>query len=163
MSDAQQAPPEPKEFVTRLAEFRNGLPDDEQAMMDALVAHAVHAVPEPSGPPEQAPSVPEAEQRAFFQKLEAYRDSLPAGQRPLVDAMVVEVGAAEPPDVEAHLSYELWSKVGNPLSWQWYGEKCAEAKAAPEFSWGGDVRLEHTFGSWLPFTTNKLYRCMRYI
>jgi hypothetical protein len=158
MSDVK---PDAEAFLGRLAEFRNGLPAGEAAMMDAVVWHATEPEPAASGAPAD---IPDEEQRAFFAKLERYRDSRPEAEQQLVDAMVVKAGAAEPPEVEAHQIWVLWEKVGHPDSWLWYRQQCEGQLPVPSYynlrTGGVKGVLESDSGSPMLFTSNRMYKCV---
>jgi hypothetical protein len=143
-----QAPPEEKmeAAITKLAEFRNTLPEREQAMMDSLVARAAGQPEEGDGVVADAPSA--AEVTGFAQKLEEYRDTLPEDDRILVDGMVIASGAVEE-DVAGHAWYQAWSAPGHSAWYTTYMAAC--------FARSGTQRLTFS-GTWytLGFGT---YRC----
>jgi hypothetical protein len=68
--------------------------------------------------------------------------------------MVVEVGAAEPPEVEGHAIH--WMKVGARSSWESYKSECEAI--GPGFRMGKDV-FAGTWGNWIPFTQQAVYTC----
>lgn len=117
-----------RELIRKLADFRNGMPEEQQLMMDALVTRATS-----EQPPQEAPGdahAPTQEQvDAFFTKLQEWRDTLPAADRPLVDDLVIEAGAVEP-DVEAHRIH--WVRFGFPGLQAQYDAVC-KAGAGPRF------------------------------
>jgi hypothetical protein len=168
MAEQVEAPTqdEARDFMRRLAEFRNGLPEDEQALMDALVARATtedESARDESTEGEAA--VSKAELDEFFTKLQRYRDELPEDDQRLMDDVVVAAGAVDvEPDVEAHqviggitphplqlITARIhWVRTGPISQASSYVEACDAGTGSQRFSITGDK---------IPFTASAVYTC----
>ena len=138
MTDVQAPSPEKSEAVyTKLAEFRNGLPENEQAMLDSLVAAAAGTAPS------------DKEQKDFAKKLESYRDSLPEDERPLIDAVMISSGAVEE-DVAGHVWVKAWEQAGWAVTYPAYAAAC--------FARSGTQRITYS-GTWWSGGQIGVYRC----
>jgi hypothetical protein len=162
---AQPTETETKDFMERLAEFRNGLPEDEQALMDALVARATAGDQEQQaeqGAADGEQDVSKQELDDFFAKLQDYRDKLPEGDQRLMDDVVVAAGAVDvEPDVEAHGDLKSlgmpqgmhrihWIRTG-PIS-----QRSTYVAACDQGTGSNPFRLDAIA---IPFTAQAVYTC----
>jgi hypothetical protein len=156
MSPTQPAESAAEHVLRKLAELRPSLPENEQRMLDSMVAQASGEQPSPGDASPDAAGVTEEEQGAFLAKLQDYRDTLPERERGLLDSMVVAVGAAEAPDVEGHAIH--WVRVGETSSWEIYKNACEGVGGG--YHLGGKYVLgEVKYGDPIPFSNKSVYTC----
>lgn len=142
----------PREVVRKLAEFRNGLDEREQLLIDALVLAGLGAAPEAPDQSDCAALPDEDEAGALVAKVNAFKESLSPQERQLVDVLLMK-GSHEGAEVNAH-NYLVDFGYGD-VSWEpamYYqcvnqGAVAADFALAPLWYWPTRVHFYCEFGS----------------
>ena len=133
-----------QDFLSKLDEFREGLPEDQKALLEAMIVKATGVEDEAEGgdQPAQESAKPDDEAaRELERKLNAFHDELPGEQHRLVDALVI---ASTGDDVEAHhgIGFPGGSRLRD-LRYIYTGQLVQYGRACNSI--GGHT---HVLGSW---------------
>ena len=98
------------DFMERLADFRDSLPDREKAILAQMVVDSAGDDVEGSGT-QQPPTAEEID--SFMQKLNAFHDGLPGDQHLLVDEMLAKTFMKEKAEVEGYHDIRIsrWQRI----------------------------------------------------
>jgi hypothetical protein len=102
-----------KDFMRRLDEFRDSLPDSEKAILAQMVMDASPEQPSPPGDGRPEPTQEEVD--AFLEKLDRFHDDLPGQQHLFVDDILAKTWFKDAGEVQGYhwIRISPWQKITN--------------------------------------------------